>query len=59
MGRKLFLVALGAAAAAIVLASRRRQRIVDVSGNGGSEGKIEDLRRLVGQARGQLRAESD
>ncbi len=57
MARRLLLVALGAAAAAVVISSRRKARSVgDASGNGGSHGRVHDLRRLVGHAREQIRS---
>ena len=58
MGRKLVLLALGAAAAAVVLSSRRRVRVGDPAGNGGPSGQRDILRRLVGEARERLRADA-
>jgi hypothetical protein len=55
MGRKLVLLALGAAAAAYVVSSRRRVRIGDPSGDGGSSERTEKVRRLVAEARQRLR----
>jgi hypothetical protein len=57
MGRKLAFLALGAVAVAYVLSSRRRVlHVGDPGGNGGSASRSEQLKRLVGEARERLRA---
>jgi hypothetical protein len=57
VGRKLVLLALGAATAAYVISAQRRRavRVENPIGNGGSAGKSEMVKRLVGEARERLR----
>jgi hypothetical protein len=60
VGRRLLLVVLGAAAAAVVISARRRRiGAADASGNGSSRVEADELRRVVGQAREQIRAENE
>jgi hypothetical protein len=58
VSRKLLWLALGAAAAAVVISVRHRSFQLDASGNGGAGGDDPLLRRAVGAARERLRADA-
>lgn len=57
-GQRLLLVALGAAVAGLVYASRQRPRIGDPQGNGGAT-RTSELRRRIGEARERLRRDPE
>lgn len=60
MGWKIALALLAGAAAAAYAASASRRRVAvgDPVGNGGSSGRHEAIRRVVGEARERLEADS-
>ena len=59
MGKKVLIIALGAAVAGYVLASRRRPSPTGQTVNGGSPASGDQLRRVVGEARDRIQAEAE
>ncbi len=57
MPRRLLFLALGAAAAAAIVASRRRLPFASVTGDGSRGERREELRRRIEEARDRLRAD--
>jgi hypothetical protein len=57
-GRRLLLVALGAAVGALAYASRQRLRVGDPQGNGGAT-RTSELRHRISEARERLRRDPE